>query len=269
MAATNLLETLKPQEKGPLSLDDVRLRLLHSARKYDRARLDLESPEKSREGDLDWLELAEILPDGAFPSGVVELASPNALGGSTAVAFAAIRSVQKKTSPLVNVNNQVKGNLLPNAIPAAWIDTDATLHAPGAHRAGIDLARLFVVRPPRSELGRIAVKVARSGAFELLVIDVDPIFGLAPLVKTTSPSRVSQSASIELVVRKLALAAEANGMTVMLITDAKKPRAVPWPVAMRLELERQPGKLGVRVAKERHGRIGAKAWISLGDVGGA
>ncbi|MEO8876715.1 MAG: hypothetical protein ABI461_14075, partial [Polyangiaceae bacterium] len=155
-------------------------------------------------------------------------------------------------------------------VPAAWIDTDCTLHAPGAHRAGVDLARLFVVRPPRSELGRIAVKVARSGAFELLVIDVDPIFGVGVGVVPGGPQAFKASekqASMEIVVRKLALAAEANGMTILLITDAKKSRAVPWPVAMRLELEREPGKLGVRVAKERHGRIGAKAWLPFDGSG--
>src|SRR5450432_3510083 len=174
MAAMHPLEAIETPEKGPqhraLALEEVRSRLLHSARKYDRARLDAES---SEEGALDWPELADVLPGGGFPSGVVEIASPHAVGGSTAVAFAAIRSVQKKTSPTQNIG-KLTGALLLNAIPAAWIDTDATLHAPGANRAGVDLARLFVVRPPRSELGRIAVKVARSGAFELLVIDVDP-----------------------------------------------------------------------------------------------
>ncbi|MEO8874743.1 MAG: hypothetical protein ABI461_04070, partial [Polyangiaceae bacterium] len=139
MAATNL----KLRENEPLSLEAIRNRLMHSARNFDRT---LEHD--SRNSDLDWPELAQVLPDGGFPSGVIELSSPHAMGGSAAVAFAAIRSVQKRTSA---------ANLLPSVVPAAWIDTDCTLHAPGAHRAGVDLARLFVVRPPRSELGRIAV----------------------------------------------------------------------------------------------------------------
>ncbi|MEO7110135.1 MAG: recombinase A [Polyangiaceae bacterium] len=252
----------KIRENEPLSLEALRSRLLHSARNFDAANVDLHS-RGDQHGDvgtdLDWPELADILPGGGFPRGVVELSSPHAIGGSTAVALAAVRSAQKKSATQTH----------PNAIPAAWIDTDATLYAPGVAHAGVDLARLFVVRLPRSELGRIAVKVARSGAFELLVVDVDAIAGVdesaQKQAKTTSswtPARGSAS-KMEVVVRKLALAAEANGMTVILITDANRHRAVPWPVAMRLELERRPGEIGVRVAKERHGRIGAEAWISL------
>jgi recombination protein RecA len=248
------------RENEPLSLEALRSRLLHSAHNYrervpfglDFENLDLPSSSAeahNQDSALDWPELADLLPDGGFPRGVVELSSPHAVGGATAVAFAAIRSTQKKSATQTH----------PNAIPAAWIDTDSTLFAPGVARAGIDLARLFVVRPPRTELGRIAVKVARSGAFELLVVDVDAIAG----IDETTQKQARISSKMEVVVRKLALAAEANGMTVILITDAHRHRAVPWPVAMRLELERRPGKIGVRVAKERHGRIGAKSWLSL------
>jgi hypothetical protein len=257
----------KIRENEPLSLEALRSRLLHSARNFrvgqvpfgpDSANVDLHSS-GDQGSDIDWPELADILPDGGFPRGVVELSSPHAVGGSTAVAFAAIRSAQKKSATQTH----------PNAIPAAWIDTDTTLYAPGVANAGIDLARLFVIRPPRAELGRIAVKVARSGAFELLVIDVDAIAGVDEGAQKqarigSSPCGTgSLRSKMEVVVRKLALAAEANGMTVILITDAHRHRAVPWPVAMRLELERRPGKIGVRVAKERHGRIGAKTWLSL------
>ncbi len=57
--------------------------------------------------------------------------------------------------------------------------------------------------------------------------------------------------------RKLALAAEPSGATVLLLTDASKPRAATWPVALRLELSRpEPGSLAVRVAKDRRGRVG-------------
>lgn len=239
----------KIRENEPLSLEALRSRLLQSARNFDSENLDLHSSAQLTT-DLDWPELADILPDGGFPRGVVELSSPHAVGGSTAVALAAVRSAQMKSATQTH----------PNAIPAAWIDTDATLYAPGVVNAGIDLTRLFVVRSPRAELGRIAVKVARSGAFDLLVVDVDAIAGADENALKQARSAVSK---MEVVVRKLALAAEANGMTVILITDAHRHRAVPWPVAMRLELERRPGKIGVRVAKERHGRIGAKSWLSL------
>lgn len=246
----------KIRENEPLSLEALRSRLLQSARNFSSENIDLHST-SDRGNDLDWPELAELLPDGGFPRGVVELSSPHAIGGSTAVALAAVRSAQKKSATQTH----------PSAIPAAWIDTDATLYAPGVVHAGVDLAQLFVVRPPRAELGRIAVKVARSGAFDLLVVDMDAIAGVDLNHETPQKqARFSSSpggSKMEVVVRKLALAAEDNGMTVILITDAHRHRSVPWPVAMRLDLERRPGKIGVRVAKERHGRIGAKAWLTL------
>ena len=61
----------------------------------------------------------------------------------------------------------------------------------------------------------------------------------------------------EVLVRKLALSAEASGSTVLLLTDSTRPRAMPWPVALRLELSRPTrNDLVVRVAKDRRGRIG-------------
>jgi hypothetical protein len=41
-------------------------------------------------------------------------------------------------------------------------------------------------------------------------------------------------------------------------------KSEPWPVALRLELERDPDSLFVRVGKDRHGKIMlAKARIPL------
>src|SRR4029077_19873713 len=93
---------------------------------------------------LSWPELGEALPDHGLPCGVVELASPRALGGSTSVALAAVRA------------GQARGD----AAWASWIDPECTLHAPGVVAAGVDLARMLVVRPPRSHLARVGLKVA-------------------------------------------------------------------------------------------------------------
>src|SRR3954470_13038761 len=79
---------------------------------------------------LGWPEVDALLPDGGFPRGVVELSTPRALGGATTVALAAVRAAQAKD---------------PRAW-CAWIDPEATLYAPGVARAGVDLARLLVVR---------------------------------------------------------------------------------------------------------------------------
>jgi hypothetical protein len=185
---------------------------------------------------LSWLELDAILPDGGLPRGVVELTAPRALGGSTSVALAAVRA------------GQARGT----SAWCAWLDPEATLHAPGVFAAGVDLARMLVVRSPRAQLARVAVKIVASGAFEVVVIDYDAvpraIFGAggAPVHKQAHK-----------LIRKLALAVEPSGATVLLLTDASKPRVVPWPVALRIELSRPSlRELVVRVAKDKRGRVG-------------
>lgn len=234
MSATAPLFTENTEKNAPIGLEALRSKFMQSARNWSRS-ADAETPRD----ELDWAALAEVLPDGAFPRGVVELTAPYALGGVTRVAFAAVRTFQNKNADAY----------------AAWVDPFATLHAPGAAWAGIDLSRLFVVRPPETELGRIAVKVVRSGAFGVVVVDMDPIG------TTVITGRHKNEKAMHVVARKLALAAEETGSTILLVTDNRRHRTLPWPVAMRLELERRPGKLGVRVAKERHGRIGNQKWI--------
>ena len=218
--------------------------VFHDARQASLSRADA----GARVRPLDWPELDALLPDGGFPRGVVELASPRALGGSTSVTLAAVRAAHAKDARAW----------------CAWIDPEGTLYAPGVAKAGVDLARLLVVRPPRAELGRIAVKVAASRAFEIVAIDMHAVphalvtsrgaRGDACAARRASKKRAWPS---EVLVRKLALAAEEAGATIVLLTDACEPRAVPWPVAMRLELARPSvEELSVRVAKDRRGRVG-------------
>jgi hypothetical protein len=116
-------------------------------------------------------------------------------------------------------------------------------------------------------MSRTAVKVVRSGAFEVVVVDVDAI-GVAAGgdrgVGADSGVRIKNKKALapEVLVRKLALAAEPSGTTVLLLTDSTRPRAVPWPVALRLELERPSrSELSVRVAKDRRGRVGLAATV--------
>lgn len=203
---------------------------------------DTESP---RPLPLDWPELDAALPDGGLPRGVVELASPRSLGGATSLALAAVRAGQQKSEHAW----------------CAWIDPEDTLHAPGVVAAGVDLARLLVVRPPRALLGKVAVKLVGSGAFEVVAVDVDAIPGVRAPARggkaREGRAREGRGWAPELLVRKLALAAEPTGSTVLLLTDASLPRAAQWPVALRLELSRTDARsLSVRVAKDRRGRIG-------------
>ncbi|HEY4012722.1 MAG TPA: recombinase A [Polyangiaceae bacterium] len=194
---------------------------------------------------LSWPALDAVLPDGGLPAGVVELSAPRALGGSTSVALAAMRAGQARGS----------------AAWCAWIDPEKTLHGPGVAAAGVDLDRMLVVRPPRAQLPRVAVKVVASAAFEVVAIDVDAVpkargVFAGPRERTGGGTR--RPWPPEVLVRKLALAAESSGTTVLLLTDGTRPRAMPWPVALRVELSRpRPGDLCVRVAKDKRGRVGA------------
>jgi recombination protein RecA len=203
---------------------------------------------------LCWPGLEEVLPDGGLPCGVVELTAARALGGATSLALAAVRAGQARAREAW----------------CAWVDPEATLHAPGVVAAGVDLTRLLYVTPPRvggadsgprragsgtcragrADLARTAVKVVASGAFEVVVIDVDAVGGVRQMEgkRTWAP---------EVLVRKLALLAEPSGTTVLLLTDSTRPRSTHWPVSLRLELSRPSRlELSVRVAKDRRGRIG-------------
>jgi RecA/RadA recombinase len=182
---------------------------------------------------LGWPELEAALPDGALPRGVIEIASPRA-HGTTRFALSVVRAAQEKSAEAW----------------CAWLDPDATLFAPGVAQSEVDLARLLVLRPSRAELGRIAVKVVGSGAFDVVVLDD----ALSHAPARTSASR--RPVPPELLVRKLAVAAEPSGARVLLLTDGSAPRAATYPVAMRVELEPGPTAMRVRVAKDRRGRVG-------------
>jgi recombination protein RecA len=198
--------------------------------------------------------LDDVLPDRGLPRGVVELAAPRALGGATSVALAAVRAGQARA---------------PQAW-CAWIDPESTLYAPGMAAAGVDLPRLLVVRglPHRAQVGPIGVKVVGSGAFEVVVVDFDAMGGGGASSAASSTTRSPKRGwPPEVLVRKLALAAEPSGATVILLTDSSRPRAVPWPVALRLELSRPSrGELSVRVGKDKRGRVGLAKVVPFAPV---
>lgn len=180
-----------------------------------------------------WPELDRLLPDRGLPRGVTELSGR----GATTVALRAVAAAHARDARSY----------------AAWVtpEEEGGLYAPGAAQAGIDLARLLVVRPPRAALSRTAVRVAASGAFDVVMIDAGAL----------GDART---------VRKLGLAAEERGATVVLLTPrfreargGRGGRAIPWPVALRLELDRRPEALSVRVAKDRRGRDTGKQILRL------
>jgi recombination protein RecA len=221
----------------------------------------------------------QALPDGGLPRGaVVELTSARGLSRATTFALSACASAQS----LARLRS---GDARTVGAWCAFLDPFSTLHAPGAARTGVDLERLLVVRPDPSALARVAVRIAASRAFSLVVIDTAPLPGhvmmdrgaRAPLTHgaLTHGARSGEGISLDrwaTVVRRLSLAIERSDTTVLLLTDALAQRSTVLPVAMRIELDRseitangaEPRRsLMLRVAKERRGRVGNAVAIDL------
>jgi RecA/RadA recombinase len=181
-----------------------------------------------------------VLPDGGFPRGaVVELASPGGLARSTSVALAACASAQSAA--------RLRGGEATAGAWCAWIDATGTLFAPAVQRAGVDLSKLLVVRPPSDSLARVAVRIAASRVFSIVVIDAAGVPG------ALARQRLDKWGTA---VRRLSLAIEGSETSVLLLTDSRARRSMPLPAAMRIELDRPAAnRLNLRIAKERHGRI--------------
>jgi hypothetical protein len=181
--------------------------------------------------------LSLVLPDEGFPEGaVVELAAPANLGQGVSVALAACAASQEHARDKGGENAW-----------CAFVDPYRTLHGPAVLASGVDLDRLLVVRPARGLLARVALKIAASQIFSVVVVDLAGVPGVAH-----EPAREDWSR----IVRRLALAVENGRSTVLLLTDANCQRPIALPVAMRVLLERMDHEaLSVHVAREKHGRI--------------
>ena len=195
-------------------------------------------------------EIDNVLPEGGLPRGaVVEVASPRGLGRATLVALRACASAQHEA--------KLRGGEETVGAWCAWLDPSGTLFAPGVACAGVDLARLLVVRPPAESLARVAVRVAGSHAFGVVVVD------LAGVPGKVQHERLDRWATI--VVRRLAIAAEKSDTTILLLTDVLAHRALQLPVAMRVELDRpSTDRMILRVAKDRRGRLTSPTSIPMG-----
>ena len=99
--------------------------------------------------------------------------------------------------------------------------------------------------------GFMLLQQAMSGAFDLVVIDA--LAGLDGRLGTSGKAPRTKTDGA-LVVRKLALACEEKGTTCLGLTNAYESRPTPWPVALRIEVERRPEAIAVRVTKDRRGR---------------
>jgi hypothetical protein len=125
----------------------------------------------------------------------------------------------------------------------AFVDPLGSLYAPGVAARGVELEHLLVVRPPVEALGTVALRLARSKVFVLLVVDTTGVPG--------------QSLGVDLgawvrIVRQMTLALEGSRASVLLITSEAARRPVALPVARRIDLTRpKPDILRFRIARDR------------------
>jgi recombination protein RecA len=195
-------------------------------------------------------ELDALLPDGGLVrGGVVELcaAGEGALG--TSLGLAACAQAQ--------ADARARGT---SSLPwCAFVDPSGTLYGPGVAATGVELSRLLVVRPPLAALSRVALRLAESEAFAVVVVDLTGVVGERVSVPLGTWPRV---------VRRLAMAVEGTGHSVLLLTREADRRPLPLPVAQRLEVSRPSAdKLLVRIAKDQRGRVTSPrpvAWIRQG-----
>lgn len=187
--------------------------------------------------------LSSALPEGGFPRGaVVELASPANLGHGLGVALRACSASQEAS---VEAGGAMAW--------CAFLDPDRTLFGPAVQASGVCLDRLLVLRPPRHLLAKVAVRVALSRIFSVIVVDVAAVPGSSP---PNAPHRSESMALWSKVSRRLSLAVEKAPTTVFLLTRSEAMRPSALPVAMRVELESgSPDSLLVRIAKEKFGRV--------------
>lgn len=201
--------------------------------------------------------LSAVLPEGGFPRGaVVELVSPANLGHGLGVALEACAKSQAESARL--------------GADMAWcvfLDPDRTLFGPAVQASGVCLERLLVLHPPRHLLAQIAVRVASSRLFSVIVVDVAGVPGAAPGAK--ADPRFESMQVWWKAARRLALAVENTNSTLFLLTKSEAHRPQNLPVAMRVELQnRGPDGLVVRVAKEKSGRVNQPrqiAWTRPGQ----
>lgn len=182
------------------------------------------------------------LPRGA----VVELASPMGLGRSTQLALAACANAQRLSRELSH-DGEPRW--------CGFIDPSGSLYAPAVTEAEVALERLLVVRPDPESVAKVAVRMATSRLFAVLVIDRCGV----PGVEFDAPRT-----RWDIAVRRLALACESSDTTVIVLSDLERARRDALPVAMRIELTRPECHLAsLRIVKDRRGGQGGARMLEL------
>ena len=202
----------------------------------------LTSPSVAKHGPALPLLAGLELPRGS----VVELTAPSGLARTTQLALIACATAQRISRALSHDGDSRW---------CGWIDATGSLYAPAVVEAGVELTRLLVVRPDAEELAKIAVCMAASRLFSVLVLDRAGVPGASVTAKRTR---------WDIAVRRLALACESSDTTVILLSDEHVAKSAPLPVAMRIEVTRPDStRLSLRVVTDRRGFEGGARFVSL------
>ncbi len=198
--------------------------------------------------------VSALLPDGGLlRGGVVEIAAARGLAKATSLALAACASAQAEA-------RLRGGGVATQGAWCAWVDATGSLNAPFVEAAGVDRSRLLVVHPPANKLAKVAVRMAESRAFSVLVVDTVGSLGDHERLRQDEVGRWATT------VRRLSLAIEGSDRAIVLLTDLWSRRPMVLPVAMRIEVERPANdRLFVRVGKDRYGRVTSRSSIPLAE----
>lgn len=182
-------------------------------------------------------EVDAVLPDGGLPQGqVTELSAAQSSGLSTSLALQACAAAQSSRG------------VGAACTWAAFIDSTASLYAPGVRQAGVDLEHLFVVRPPKAAVSRTAVKLAEARSFSVIAIDL--------MREASAGLNASQW---NRAIRRLSLAVQGTQTVVLMLTSLERRPSDTLPVGLRLELQRLgQHELSIKVAKDKRGRLSAE-----------
>ena len=175
-----------------------------------------------------------LLPEGIPRGAVTELCAPMGLAHATRILLAMVRAAQQQ-------QQQQREEW------CAWIDPSRSLYAPGLVQAGIELPHLLVVQPDAKQLERVAVRMATSRAFRLIIVDRVGAPGCSP-PKTRHHMNIT--------VRRMALAVKGSDTTVVMLNSTTRARRESLPVALRIELGRpERHRFTVHVSKDRRGHV--------------
>jgi recombination protein RecA len=121
--------------------------------------------------------------------------------------------------------------------PVAWImEAQSGFYPPDAAANGVDLAALAVVRIPGNDAARAAGRLARSGAFGLIVLDLGPRGRVPPALQGSLVQQAQRHGTAILCLTEKPLRAPSLGTLVALRGQARRQRRGPDRFACALDI---------------------------------